>query len=104
MALPKRSSRPTEKPNEPVAGLDCVDGRARLIGPAGPVHLARRDTGDPDLDSALDAPNWSVAVVNRYRCTGECLAPRDNLRRCRLRRREACPCQHCECYCWIKQD
>lgn len=93
VALRKRSPAAAEQVDESVPRVSCTDRGARLIGSAGSVHFSRRDARDPDLDSALGAPDRPVAVVNGNRCASERLAGGHDLRRCRLRRREARQCQ-----------
>ncbi len=78
MALWERAARSAEDAHEPIASVDRVDRRARLIGPASSVHFAGRDAGDPHLRS-LGAPYGPVPVPHCDRSAIERCASRYDL-------------------------
>ena len=81
MAFGLLAPRTAEQAHEAIAGVDRADVRARLIGFAGAVHLARGDAGNADL-RAFSTPNWSVAIPNGRRSACECLPRGYDLKKC----------------------
>ena len=74
MAVREHASCAAQQPHQAVAGINSADGRARLIGPAGLVHLAGCYAGNTKFWS-LRTPNRPVPIPNRNgravkRCAG----------------------------------
>lgn len=79
MTLGPRASCAAKQPHQAVPGVDGANNRARLIGPAGAVHFAGGNAGNPYL-RAFGAPHRAIAIPNRDGRAGEGLPRGDDLK------------------------